>query len=120
MLYCTILMTNDQLNQKEFTFFISGGISMGDVPANPASDWLVDKSWHEINRVGDLPAFAEFPKNFVDNLTQWRQFYDETNPEDAKIPEPWETRLSPFQKLIVVRIVRPDKVTEKVKFSFFP
>lgn len=30
--------------------------------------------------------------------------------EDFKIPSPWQERLSTFEKLIIIRILRPDKL----------
>ena len=81
---------------------------------NPASDWLPEKSWDEICRVETLQNFNGYVESFRNNLADWKKFYDLMNPQNSVIPEPWESRLSAFQKLIVMRIIRPDKITAKV------
>ncbi len=44
------------------------------------------------------------------NTSTWRQFYDDKAPHEAELPEPWETKLNEFQRMIVLRCIRPDKV----------
>ncbi|XP_015126095.2 dynein heavy chain 12, axonemal [Diachasma alloeum] len=114
LLYTTILLAEEKIIKNELMFFLSGGIVVGKTPQNPAADWLPDKSWEEISRVGQLPPFSNFPKSFEIHLNEWKQLYDSMSPEKSKYPEPWESTLSDFQKLIVLRMLRPDKITLKV------
>ncbi|XP_076243987.1 dynein heavy chain at 62B [Calliopsis andreniformis] len=110
VLYTTILLTENAITEEEMMFFLSGGVALAAAPPNPASSWLPDKSWGEICRVHTLPSFSSFQKNFIGNLNAWKNYYDLLNPEDSPIPSPWEQTLTPFQKLIVVRMIRTDKV----------
>ncbi|XP_048510723.1 dynein axonemal heavy chain 7 isoform X3 [Athalia rosae] len=115
VLYSTILVATNEINRDELTFFLSGGIGLTNTAKNPASNWLSDKSWDEMCRANDtLPSFSGFVNDFCINISHWQEFYDLINPQDASIPQPWEQKLSPFQKLIVMRMIRPDKVTNKV------
>ena len=50
-----------------------------------------------------------------DNIGLWRQFYDDKAPHDAELPGDWETKLNEFQRMIVLRCIRPDKVLDLVK-----
>ena len=86
--------------------------------ANPAPSWLADKAWEEIRRVANMSAFAKFLDGFTKNLAKWKEFYDSVNPELAELPEPWEKELTDFQKLVVMRMIRPDKVIPKVSGLF--
>ena len=45
----------------------------------------------------------------------WRHVYDSASPETEPLPEPWHSALSPFQKLCVLRTIRPDKLTRAVQ-----
>ncbi|XP_026673034.1 dynein heavy chain 7, axonemal [Ceratina calcarata] len=110
VLYTTILLSENAIMQEELMFFLSGGVALAAVPDNPMSSWLSDKSWGEICRVKDVRGFANFQSSFLSNETAWKQYYDLTNPEDSSIPSPWENTLTPFQKLIVTRMIRTDKV----------
>ena len=91
---------------------------MGNEIENPASSWLPDKSWDEICRVSVLSAFSDFTNSFSKNINSWKNFYDLMNPQDSPLPEHWEIKLTPFQKLIVIRLIRPDKLTAKVMNNF--
>jgi len=42
-------------------------------------------------------------------VDDWKNYYDLTQ-EYAKFPNPWYDKLSDFQRIIIVRIIRPDKV----------
>ncbi len=44
------------------------------------------------------------------NVAAWRQFYDDKAPHEAELPAPFETQLNEFQRMIVLRCIRPDKV----------
>lgn len=115
VLYSTILIANNEINKEELVFFLTGGIGLANTVKNPAENWLVDKSWDEICRANDtLFSFQGFADSFRNNTSSWQRFYDLMNPQDAPIPQPWEQKLTPFQKLIVMRMIRPDKVTAKV------
>lgn len=49
-------------------------------------------------------------KSFVGNTHEWRKIYDSKEPHRAPFPSPWSEQLSDFQKMIVIRCLRPDKV----------
>lgn len=117
VLYTTILISENTITREEMTFFLSGGVALAAIPDNPASNWLPAKSWGEICRVHILPSFANFQSNFTRNLNRWKQYYDLSNPENSQIPDPWEKNLTPFQKLIVTRMIRTDKVMIMVKHT---
>ncbi|KAK2581073.1 hypothetical protein KPH14_006115 [Odynerus spinipes] len=109
VLYSTILLASNRIGKDELLFFLSGGMALGEIKKNPAN-WLPDTSWAEISRVNTLISFFNFLENFTENLDEWRRYYDLINPETASIPEPWESNLTAFQKLIVIRMIRPDKI----------
>lgn len=111
----TILLAKEEINRDEIMFFLTGGIALGNELENPASSWLSDKSWDEICRVGTLRSFANFKDSFTKNTSAWQKFYDLMNPQNFPLPEPWEKDLTMFEKLIVMRLIRPDKTIAKVR-----
>ena len=52
-----------------------------DTEANPFSDWLPDKSWAELGRIGDLPPrgqdteheLNDFRNKFKENISEWKK-----------------------------------------------
>ncbi|XP_019696725.1 dynein heavy chain 7, axonemal [Harpegnathos saltator] len=117
ILYTTILLASDEITEEEMSFFITGGFAVGEPTVkNPATDWLPEKSWDEISRLTSAsPVFADFIRSFQDDLPAWKNFYDLLDPVGASLPQPWETKLTPFQKLIIARVIRPDIVPIKIQ-----
>ena len=107
-----ILKGQGKLDDEEWRFMLTGGVSFGSIDPNPAPEWLSDKSWSEVFRVTDLNSglFKGFRRSFVEDITKWRAVYDSPTPQDEKLPEPWDAKLTTLQKLLVLRCLRPDKM----------
>jgi dynein heavy chain len=91
-------------------FFLTGGVGLENKLANPDPSWLSDKSWDEICRMSDLPKFKGFRESFSSNVAEWRKYYDSRTPHEVELVAPWQTNLNDFQRMIVLRCIRPDKV----------
>lgn len=53
---------------------------------------------------------ADFRKHFESSIDAWKAYYDEKEPHNATLPQPWHNKLTDFQKMIILRCLRPDKV----------
>ncbi|VDO81995.1 unnamed protein product [Schistosoma curassoni] len=98
-----------ELEMNEFMFFLTGGVGLENKLANPANNWLSDKCWDEICRLSALKGFETFREHFTTHLNEWKQYYDSKDPQEDKLPEPWD-KLDVFKSLIILRCIRPDKV----------
>lgn len=90
-------------------FFIVGGVHVENSVKNPCSEWLPANSWDEICRADEITAFKDIATNFKENEKKWKTVYDKFV-EDFKIPSPWQETVSLFERLILIRILRPDKL----------
>jgi len=61
-----------------------------------------------------LSSFTGFLDSFIGSVNVWRQNYEM---RVAELPHPWNKHLSPFQKLILIRVFQPDKVSEVVQYG---
>jgi len=104
-----------KIDEQEWRFLLTGGVALENKFPNPASDWLTDKSWAEIVRCSALPSFNGILKHFTEHLSEWKAFYDSASPQTEPLPEPWEDELNKLQHLIILRCLRPDKVTLGVR-----
>jgi len=43
-------------------------------------------------------------------LDEWKNYYDLTDHENSNFPNPWYDQLSDFQRILIVRVIRPDNV----------
>ncbi|KAK4876149.1 hypothetical protein RN001_012571 [Aquatica leii] len=114
-LLCVKIMTSkNKIQEAEYNFLLTGGIDVDNPIPNPASQWLSNKSWNEICRVEKIPGFDGFRKSFVQNISNFKQMYDLVEPQNSPLPSPWDKSLSLFQKLLVIRMLRPDKITVSI------
>lgn len=43
-------------------------------------------------------------------MEEWKHYYDLTDHENSKFPSPVYNKLSDFQRILIIRIIRPDNV----------
>lgn len=110
-LVCTrILQNEDKINMDEWRFLLAGSTAKSDLP-NPAPEWLSGRSWNEILALGALPNFKDFPETFSQHLPAWKKLFDSPDPHREEMGGPWADKLDKFQRLLVLRCLRADKVT---------
>lgn len=80
---------------------------------NPLKKWLPDKAWYSIQKLIEIEGFEAFSTNLSkDAPARFQMWYNELDPEDRPLPLEWRSlEAQPFQKLLVVRCMRPDRVT---------
>lgn len=111
LLVCTrILQNEDKINMDEWRFLLAGSTTKSELP-NPATEWLSGRSWNEILALGALPNFKDFPETFSQHLPAWKKLFDSPDPHREEMGGPWADKLDKFQRLLVLRCLRADKVT---------
>jgi dynein heavy chain len=53
----------------------------------------------------------------TENLADWKAVYDSPEPHRCTLPYPWHDQLDSFQRMIVLRAIRPDKVRGDVMLA---
>ncbi|XP_050526602.1 dynein axonemal heavy chain 12 isoform X2 [Daktulosphaira vitifoliae] len=106
----TIMLAENKIEKQEFMFLISGGVGLKNTENNPC-DWLLEKNWDQLYRLNELVNFKGIKEHFIQNINEWKEYYDLVEPHNSKFPNPWYDKLSNFQKILVIRTIRPDKVT---------
>ncbi|XP_035294723.1 dynein heavy chain 7, axonemal isoform X2 [Cricetulus griseus] len=104
-----LLLHDHAINKAEWRFLLTGGIGLDNPHTNPCP-WLPQKSWDEICRLDDLPAFKTIRKEFMRLKDGWKKVYDSLEPHHEVFPEEWENKANDFQRMLIVRCLRPDKV----------
>ncbi|KAI8929015.1 dynein heavy chain and region D6 of dynein motor-domain-containing protein [Entophlyctis helioformis] len=115
MLTAAIMRASNELDGSEWRFLLTGGVGVGTghVP-NPDPTWITEKCWGEICRLSDLPPFKDFDSGFAENIAEWKRLFESTDPQDFNLPGKWHEALTPFEKLLVLRCLRPDKMTTAI------
>lgn len=112
-----ILLSSNQIGDKEFIYLLTGGTSNKTTTAqqNPDPSWITDKVWIDVCNLNQLKIFETFLTSFCSKLGEWRKIYEFTDPHLMRMPDPWETKVSKFEKLIILRAIRPDKLSSAIR-----
>jgi len=55
--------------------------------------------------------FQNLVGSFLHNTRDWHNWYRSVDPEDAILPSDWSTKCDELRKMILIKILRPDRVT---------
>ncbi|XP_017171732.1 dynein axonemal heavy chain 12 isoform X3 [Mus musculus] len=114
LLCANLLLAKKEIEYQELMFLLTGGVSLKSAEKNPDPDWLQDKSWEEICRASELPVFHGLREHFCNYIYLWEEIYDSKEPHNMKFPEPMDKTLNELQKIIILRCLRPDKITPAI------
>lgn len=110
-LLCIAILQNDgEIDKAEWRLLLAGPMDTSLSLPKPDADWVTEKMWVEILNVSKLPAFDGFAAAFESNLPHYKGFFEAGDAHRAPLDAETEARLSAFQKLLVLRCIRPDKV----------
>ncbi|XP_035641685.1 dynein axonemal heavy chain 10 [Oncorhynchus keta] len=102
--------------QEELDFFLKGNLSLEMSKRKKPCHWLPGQGWEDIIRLAELfPAeFGSLPDDVEKNLPEWKTWYDLDGPEQAPFPMKYKDNLTAFQKLLLLRCFRLDRVYRAV------
>nr|XP_057937248.1 dynein axonemal heavy chain 7 isoform X2 [Doryrhamphus excisus] len=110
----SLLMHNHMVNEEDWHFLLTGGVGLDNPYSNPCT-WLPKKSWDEICRLDAIEHFKGLRRDMTQNRNMWKEVYDSTNPHQTPLPNEWQEKLSQFQRMLVIRCLRPDKIIPMVQ-----
>ena len=109
-----ILKGRNEIDDSEWRFLLTGGVGAVKAKENPAPIWMGDRLWEESRRADEtLSKFGGFASSIAGNLDAWKHIYESSTPHEEDFPGEWND-LDGLQKLIMLRIFRPDKIVPKV------
>ena len=105
--------TEEEYIPEHLQFFIRAPKVLGD---ECPLDWMSQQSWMSVQALAELEEFARMPADLVDAAPRFMEWYNHEKPEGEKLPLDWsQLDKTPFQKILVIRCLRPDRLT--VAFS---
>ncbi|TRY94050.1 hypothetical protein DNTS_011956 [Danionella cerebrum] len=102
--------------QDELEFFLKGNLSLEKSKRKKTCDWLPDQGWEDIIRLMELfpNEFGTLADDIEKNTEEWKTWYDLDAPEQASFPMKYKDSLTSFQKLLLMRCFRLDRVFRAV------
>eukprot|EP00825_Cyclidium_porcatum_P016785 TRINITY_DN196_c0_g3_i3.p1 TRINITY_DN196_c0_g3~~TRINITY_DN196_c0_g3_i3.p1 ORF type:complete len:1060 (-),score=193.84 TRINITY_DN196_c0_g3_i3:398-3577(-) len=113
-----ILKGQNRVNEKEWRYFLAGPSGDIKIPACPV-DWISENSWPDTYRqfygMGQMTEFKGILENFMEKPDEFRNIFDAQEAHLQALPAPWNDKLDKFEKIIVLKCLRPDKVVPAIQ-----
>jgi hypothetical protein len=116
-----VLSREGKLKDSEVAFLLSGpGLKANSPPmTTQVALYISEAQW---SGVFALVAIVEPLKPLIDDLEQnyeaWKEWVESELPEDkvqGQLPGEWEKKLTLFQRLLLIRVMRPDQIDTQVE-----
>ena len=114
LICCRIKLNEDALPLDELDFLLRGGsvLDKSTQPPNPCPDWVTEAAWDNITELSkNVGSFNGLDGSFEQYGRDWAKWYTTSTPEVEQFPGDWENKCNEFQRLIVLRCLRADRVT---------
>ena len=111
MLTFRIQLRAEKLSTAEIDHLIIGRVESNPTPMpEPLKSFLSDGIWAACQGLHHFPAFVNLCHSLETDQLQWRKWYSEEKAELADLPKAMKD-LSKFHKLMLLRAIRPDRLT---------
>ncbi|XP_064889438.1 dynein axonemal heavy chain 10 isoform X2 [Columba livia] len=102
--------------QEELEFFLKGNISLEKSARKKPYAWLPDQGWEDLIRLSELfpEKFESLPDDVAKNPDVWKNWYDTDALEQLPLPMYYQDNLTAFQKLLLLRCFRVDRLYRAV------
>ncbi|TGZ66131.1 hypothetical protein CRM22_005485 [Opisthorchis felineus] len=110
-----ILQNEGFINPEEYRYLLAGGTTKPREVPNPAPEWISDRMWGDVLTLTALPKFATLPESITAEKDGFKAIFDSPEPHRARFPDPWQDELDSFQRILLLRCLRADKVTNAMQ-----
>ncbi|KAH8863214.1 Dynein heavy chain 1, axonemal [Schistosoma japonicum] len=115
LLAIRILQNEGLIDSDEYRFLLAGSTHKTKELPNPAPEWISDRIWGDVLNLTSLPKFTDLPESMTRSLDAFKQIFDSSEPHRTTFPEPWQTNLDNFQRILILRCLRADKLTNAMQ-----
>uniref|UniRef100_A0A7S2QUS9 Uncharacterized protein n=1 Tax=Triparma pacifica TaxID=91992 RepID=A0A7S2QUS9_9STRA len=106
-----ILVNDGRMAQGDADMLVMGKVSLDPGNMGPLHEWMSEAIWGKIKALESMSSFKGLGDNMQSDSDDWRVWFDDEKAEKAKMPGDYEKSLSAFEKLVLLRAMRPDRVS---------
>jgi len=115
LLTLKIMVNDGHLSQEEVDYLVMGKSVMDPGNMGPLHEWMPESIWPRVKALEGLKRFQNLGDNMQSDSDEWLKWFDDENAETAKLPGDYEKNLNDFDRLILLRALRPDRITTALK-----
>ena len=118
ILTCMILKEEERIDPYFLDFFLKGDISFSSTSETKplGAEWISDSAWKNLVTLAQLhDVFIALKEDISNSMEVFKKWYDLETPEASNMRLQSYTKLSPIQKLCLIRVFRPDRCYFAVK-----
>ena len=116
LLCFTILLRDGEIDRSHLNYLLRGPKKFGIERSEAVATWLPEANWAAVQALkeveGTNPPFYQLEKD-LEESNRWQKWCEMERPEDrdeGRLPTDWKN-LKDFQRLLVLRALRPDRLT---------
>ncbi|XP_066570660.1 dynein axonemal heavy chain 11 [Amia ocellicauda] len=106
-----ILLVNKSIDPHELDFLLRFPIEHS---SRSPLDFLSPQSWGAIKSMAMMDEFRGLDRDIEGSAKRWKKLVESECPEKERFPQEWKNKSS-LQKLIMLRALRPDRMTYAVR-----
>ena len=105
-----ILINDGKMDPSEVSYLLQSKTSVDPGNMGPLQEWLSESIWPRVKALEDIQRFKGLGDNIQSESEEWNAWFDAEKPENAALPGDYEKTLSPLDKMILLRAMRPDRL----------
>jgi dynein heavy chain, axonemal len=72
---------------------------------------ITDEAWDNLTELDAVTEFSGLVSSIEQSEREWKTWFLSGEPDELSLPCEWENKLNDLQKMLIVRSLRPDRVT---------
>lgn len=107
-----LLLAAGSFVAAEYDFLVRGGIVLdrSKQVQNPSPNWITDEHWDNVTELDKVSGFHGIVEDFCENHKKWFEWYSSAEPEFTPLIGDWNNTCSQFQKMLIIRCLRIDRI----------
>merc|ERR1711924_498648 len=80
-------------------------------PENPDDTWITEGMWDLLDAADrNVSVFEGITVDIDENMFSWKAYLTATEPQSEPLPGEWDDKLTNFQKMLLIKCTRPEKM----------
>jgi dynein heavy chain len=118
VLTINILQGNNKIHHDELRYLLTG--PTGEIKmVNNTTSYIADNSWPDLYKqfygLDKIETFKGILDHFVKRSDDWQHIYNSNSPQTETFPEPWQSKLDYFQRILLIKCLRLDQMVSSIR-----